>query len=781
MCKPFRRASLSLAALLLTIHCNAAAGTVDPPPLQPLLLNASVNGAVGDEAQLFVRDAEGRVYVSESFLREWRIHFPPTQSVIFEEEKFFVLDSSLPIAATLSEAEQSIALTAPATLFEAQSSAFRNDELMGMTRPGKGAFLNYDLILERSYGSIGASGAVEIGIFHPLGVGSSRFIGHATSGNARLVRLETNWVIDRPEKMTSLRIGDGISSGTPSVAPVRFAGVQYGTNFATQPGFVTMPLQIVSGSAALPSVIDIYVNNILQGSRDVRPGPFDITGVPLQSGGGNIQLVIRDLLGRQIVADESYYSSSQLLKKGLRAFSYEAGFLRRSFGTRSNDYGGPMAAFTYRYGLSDHITAEAIAQASRSTQLAGAGLTVIVGKLGLASGSANVSSSPRGIGQKLGFAVERRTDGPSFGMRAEFATKHFTSLGISSAEGSARSNTQLFVDFPFFVGTVGLNYIRRDHYRLPDEEGRRRETLAGVFASVNLGRIGSLQLFARRSNLGPGKTTLGGHFAIPLGGRRSGAASLEYRRGYRQATLAMQQDLPAGEGFGYRSSITAGKVRSAVGALLINTGTTSWSIEGARTDGGSGVRLSAAGALGLIGQNLFASRRLGESFAAVRLEGLSGVRVYADNQLVGTTDASGKVIIPSMRAYERNSIRIDEADFPLDVQVEETELTVRPFARAGLSLKFAVRRERGVLMRVVLEDGSNLPAGAMVFANGGTSGYVTASGGEVYFPDIVDRARMEARWYGGACVFDLVVPNNDDPQPRVEGLVCKSKVSYAVR
>jgi outer membrane usher protein FimD/PapC len=51
--------------------------------------------------------------------------------------------------------------------------------------------------------------------------------------------------------------------------------------------------------------------------------------------------------------------------------------------------------------------------------------------------------------------------------------------------------------------------------------------------------------------------------------------------------------------------------------------------------------------------------------------------------LIGTTGQGGNLIIPSMRAFERNSIRIDESDFPIDVQIDRTSSSVRPFARAG--------------------------------------------------------------------------------------------------
>ena len=87
----------------------------------------------------------------------------------------------------------------------------------------------------------------------------------------------------------------------------------------------------------MPSVVDVYVNNTLQGSSQVAPGPFELSNIPVPSGNGTVQLVVRDLLGREVVSEQNYYASSLLLRRGLHDFSYEAGFLRRDFGRRATN------------------------------------------------------------------------------------------------------------------------------------------------------------------------------------------------------------------------------------------------------------------------------------------------------------------------------------------------------------------------------------------------------------------------------------------------------------
>jgi outer membrane usher protein len=175
---------------------------------------------------------------------------------------------------------------------------------------------------------------------------------------------------------------------------------------------------------------------------------------------------------------------------------------------------------------------------------------------------------------------------------------------------------------------------------------------------------------------------------------------------------------------------------------------------------------------------VFASRSLGNSFATVRVDGHPGVRVYADDQLIGVTGRDGALTVPNLRPFEPNRLRIDEADLPLEAQIDATEQVVRPYARTGSVVRFPVRMERGVLMRVRREDGTDLPAGAMVELEGGDN-FIMASGSEVYVPNLTGTQLFIVRWNGGSCRFSATVPANDDPQPRLDGLVCRREATYA--
>jgi outer membrane usher protein len=777
-------ARLGLTLLLLVGHgaangetpgASVAAGTAAAAAMQPALLDVTVNGQQGDGPEAFLRDIDGRLFIGAATLRTWRIRIPRAGAVIYQGETFYPVSALPALRVTVAEAEQRVAINADPSAFEIQSGALDGSEQMPMTPPTAGAYVNYDLFVEHARGETLGAGAFEGGLFTRHGVGITSFIASAGGGQTRVTRLETTWTIDRPNHLSSLRIGDSISAAGAGAAPVRFAGIQFARNFAVQPGYLTMPLPVASGSAAVPSVVDVYVNNTLQGQQQVAPGPFELSNVPVPSGNGTVQIVVRDLLGREIVSEQNYYASTLLLRRGLHDFSYEAGFLRQRFGLRSNQYGSFFLSTAHRYGFTDRITGEVIAQASEHRQMVGTSFTAIAFDLAQVGLSASASRTERGAGFRVAAAVERSTSGLSFGLLSEYASRDYATLG-TAALAAPRLTVQGYANMGFDWGGIGVNLVHRDL-----RGARADETLAAASASWRITPRLSLQVYARHSVIGQSRTDFGAHLSIALDGRRSASASFDQSRGGSAGYLSYQDDPPPGPGDGFRATARIGEGGGAEATYIRNFASASLSAQASYARGAGAARVTATGGLGWIDGRAFASRRLGDSFAAVRIEGYPNVRVYADNQPVGTTDSKGRIIVTGLHPFERNTIRIEQADLPLDATLASDEQPIRPFARAGTVIRFAVQSDRGVLMKVRLEDGSPLPAGAQVRVEGHEAQAIAVSGGEVYLPFVAGRLRLRATWPGGACAFAALVPDDGDPQPHLDGLVCRQGSDYAAR
>ncbi len=221
---------------------------------------------------------------------------------------------------------------------------------------------------------------------------------------------------------------------------MRFGGIQFGTNFGTQPGFIAFPPQSALGQAVLPSTVDVFINNALVSQQSVSPGPFSISNLPVITGAGEVQLVVHDLLGREQIIVQPFYASQTLLRKGLANFSYELGFVRENFGINSNDYGSGLASTTYRRGLSDHITGEIHAEAMQNQTTVGMGGDFLMSSLGTISSYIAGSQSNAGHGEMILLGIDRQAQPWSFGARNAMDEQQlFADRPICAAIGSYTS------------------------------------------------------------------------------------------------------------------------------------------------------------------------------------------------------------------------------------------------------------------------------------------------------------------------------------------------------
>lgn len=769
--KPRHAPLWSSVSLLAAVSGSLAAASAPASEqtgatLHEVILTVSINGDPAGEPLVMLRGADGALYVAQQLLAQWRLRAPPAPALTREGVRYVRLDAIGGVALAIDEAAQSLAVTADPRLLAPTRLAYAVIEPGEEVISGTGAFFNYDLSGEMSAGSTSLGGAVEAGLFTALGVGVSSFVGHWSKGSASLIRLDSNWTIDDPVNMRSLRLGDSISRGGIGGVPLRFGGLQLARNFAVQPGFATIPLPSLSGSAAVPSVVDIYVDNALRDSRNVPPGPFEITGLPIVTGAGDVQLIVRDLLGREMAYSQSYYSAPRMLARGLHDYAFEAGLLRRSFARKSNDYGAVMLSASDRYGFSDNLTGEAHVEASRQVQVAGIGAALAIDGLGLAEFKLAGSRSPRGAGGQLGINLERRSRSFSLGIAAEVASAGYMSVGL----GDRRPPTSLISAFtaaPTPFGSIGLSYLRRDGRSERDVE------YAGVNASLRLGRLGSVQLVGRKSLKGANDLAADLLFIMPLGNRGSASAGAALLRGRSSVTATTQRNLPVGDGFGYHFTATRGAIDRIDGKVGLNTSFGAHDAQLTWVDGRTGVRLSTSGGIGMVGGELFAARRLDQSFAAVTVGDYPGVRVYADNQLVGRTGRGGKLIVPRLRAFDRNKLSIDPTDLPIDAEITAGERIVRPFGRHGVAVAFAARPARGAIVPIRLDDGSALPEGATVTLAGQAAEWVSAPGGEVYLTGLAADNAGTAAWSAGRCQFRFAFAATDEAQPRLADVACR--------
>ena len=756
-----------LLLIMLTPSVSLAADTAIAA--DEILLDVFINQQRKDTVVLLRRD--GRLFAGAEDLRRWRVRLPETNPLNHYGDDFYALDALEGLTYRLDKSTQTLAVQVPPSLFDATKVMGKETVFSAPSLAPPGGTLNYNVYASHSKGKTTTNGLLELRGFGSWGTAQTGILAKDLNDQASGIRLDTTWTRDQPMQLASLRLGDSISGASSWGGAVRFGGAQWATNFSLQPGFVTFPLPGISGEAALPSTVDLYIDSALRMRRQVPSGSFSIQDLPVPSGRGDARLVIRDILGREQIITQPFDTNSRLLKQGLHDYSYEVGFVRRDFGIDSNNYGRPMGVGTHRLGFTEQFTGEVHGELLSNQQTVGLGGVMILPATGVLSGSLAASHSDKGVGGLLRLGFRRQSRSFSFGMNTQFASQRFVKLGMQPEDLSPRQVSQAFVN----LSTTGYGSFSARYTQQAFRDKEDKTIVSGSYVR-KIGSVGSLSMSVMRFLSSNSGTAFSLNFSMPLGNQTSANISTSAKSGREQAQLQLGRSVPAGNGVGYRLVAGMGDSDVRQAELNMQNQVGSYTFGAAQASGQTAFSSSASGSVAFLGGNTFLSRRITDSFAVVQVPDYSGVGIYADNQLVARTDARGTALVPRLRAYQINTVRIEQADLPFDAQIDAVQLDAVPYFRSGLLLKFPVKRSRGALLTVVLENGEPLPAGALaeIIGDSDEENEVFPIGlrGELYLTGLGASNRLRVTSLEQRCEFILPYPESTDPLPYLGTYTC---------
>jgi outer membrane usher protein len=762
--------------LLLTITQRAfgvpvAAEGSDIERPETLLLNVTINTQLLPEVVRVEKLADGRLALGLAAWSMTRLRLPDREPLLLPDDHYgYALESVADLTYKLDYGQLTLTVTAPASAFTGSESNQHSVVALLPDTVQPGFYLNYDSSVSSGDQGYQSHGLLLEGI--AFGSWGSVVSGFVVTGNRQrdqVVRSESYWRKDLPGPMETLVLGDTVGEGGAWSRPARYAGIRWASDFSLRPGFISMPMPNISGTAALPSTIDVLINNRRQKTEQVNPGPFELTNVPVTNGAGEINLIVRDLLGRESIINQSYYFSPRLLAKGLSDFSVEAGFLRENFGARSNDYGDAFIAATRRYGLSSALTAETRLEIQSHRQAVGGNVVGLLGSLATAEASVATASTLDVWGNHYMFGLQRRASMGSGSLRWEYFDRDF--LQFAAFPNEIRPRERLSAGLGTLLpGNVSaaINYTTQSSW---DED--RLELL-----TVNLGvtLAGGIYLSSYVSqDLGPEDGwSAGVNFNLSLGGQRTASASTS--RGSNRATVNRAQlshSLPSGPGSGWRLGVSDDPNQRWRGSLTRNTNVGSFNAEASDTAKRPAFRLGASGSAGWLGGHAFATRSIGAgSFAVVKVGSIEDVPIYRSNQLIATTNGSGMALVPGLLPYQANQLTIDPVELPFDIEIQSVKEIAVPFARSGLLVDFPVHRSRNALVLLRQVDGTVVPAGARVTVPPGETDFLVGKRGEAYLMNLSDSNHLSVQWKEGACHLILPLDPAGPREPRIGPLTC---------
>ncbi|WP_187640188.1 fimbria/pilus outer membrane usher protein [Bosea sp. F3-2] len=614
-------------------------------------------------------------------------------------------------------------------------------------RSATGAVLNYTLFgnsEDRQFRSFWRyptlSATLDGRVFSPIGVFSQTGIlsdQTLVGGSTEALRLETSWTYSDPDTLLTYRAGDMISSGLAWTRPIRLGGAQFQRNFGLRPDLITLPLPSVTGSAAVPSTVDVFVNGTKAISQDVGSGPFRITNIPILTGNGNASVVVRDASGRQSESSLPFVVSSNLLRPGLFDFSAEVGVPRLQYGLRSSIYGDEIAGSTSaRYGITDSFTAIAHAEATHGLGMGSLGGVFGLGQYGVLTAAGSGSWNDGRTGGQSYLSFETQLWGLSFLAASQRSFGAYRDL--ASATGVPLAN--LSSGISAYVATPGSSALYGDKWDRLLLPPRALDRVSIAMPVPALGGAISVGFAHVKPVVGPANRIINASYTRPLFGGGSFYATF-----FTDLADQKSAGVFAGLSFPFGTAITTSTGASRSGSawslaadinkpLQQEAGSFGWRIrdvEGpadqkrrsasfayrgssgqieagvAQSDSAAAATVQLDGSVAIAGGGIFIGNRIDDAFAVAKV-GVPDVDVLFENRVVARTDASGSALIPTLRSYQANKISIDARGLPVDALAETTVEVRAPADRAGVVVDFGVRSASSAAI-VILQDAAGRP------------------------------------------------------------------------
>jgi outer membrane usher protein len=672
---------------------------------------------------------------------------------------------------------------APALMFEVKETdlaldltlapeAFGEHVLSGRDyRPAKlehrqdgSAFVNY---------ALNANNFKAIDAFSEIGVTVKNALLYSSVSrtlNGQILRGLTNVTINDRDRNIRTMIGDRLVNSDFLGGSITMGGLSYFRDFALDPYFIRNPGLNYAGAVSTPSTLDVYSNGRLVRRVPLPPGQFQLNDLPVPTGSNNTRFVVRDAFGREReLGSQFFYFTSGLLKPGLHDFSYNLGSRRDDLANKSWGYDTPVFLGQHRYGFSDSVTAGLRMEGGRGLVSGGPSVSFLLplGEMELAS-AASAERGRAGGAAFLGYSyIDRRF---SMGSSVKVQSEHYATTSLSSKNARSWLESGVYLAFPVTdLTTVNLRYAFADSAQSGMEH--RAQWFTATRLTQNLTFITGTSF-----DLKGGNRSLGLNAGLSFNlGEVGGSLAYQHGEDKDKGTLDLRKSLPLGPGYGY--GLQASNRGDIDSLFQYQTSFGRYEANYSRLDGQQGSRISAAGGMAFIDGSVQFTRPVQDSFALIKVPGLSGIRGYLNNLEVGTTDSKGQLFVPNLLSYYGNNLGISKKDLPFSYNVDVTDKIVSAPYRGGALVEFAAARIQRVLGKTVIESAgkSIIPKhGQMTITGQGQStDSPLGNDGEFYFENLKSgpyQAQIETKDY--TCDFVLQIPPNNDETVELGTLRC---------
>ena len=779
-------------------------GAAAPQPAETLVLRVTLN--TEGKGDLFVqRTADSDFWVRLDDLKAMGFKDLEGATRPIDGEAHLSLRSVRGLSFRFEEQALALHITAEPRLLPGTTLGLREQRRRGtVTGSSDSAFLNY--ALTGSQGSFSSARGMSLATEAGIRWGESLFLTDAstveTPTQRRFVRLMSSVIRDDRQNLRRFVFGDVLTPTRDFSNSVNLGGISVSKLYGLDPHFVRFPTQSLTGSVAVPSEVEVYIDGQRVRTERLRPGEFELQDILAYGGARNVQVLLRDAFGRVQQLNYSLYFTEQPLQRGLHEYSYNLGAIRRDFGVRSSHYGPPALTFFHRYGVSNGLTVGWRAEGKRDFLSTGPTVTAVLGPLGVVNWGTTASTFEGRTGHASLASYSFDSHDWALGVFLRHDSRDYASLGdpplITNRrhEGSVSATYRLRNNASVSLSRNLLSTRPAEPAASTDASPQalsavslRNRQVSAVSFSTPLGSSRTqLTATLSRINDGQGPRRTEGFVSLNVLFDRNHSAAASYRadRQSHSESFRFSRSQPVGEGLGYdlttnRSNLftdstqTRANVQYNAPAAVLRAELGSYDDQDRRSHD---QRVSVAGSIITAGGHFAASRPVTQSYALVKVGDLQGVGILVDGLPVASTGRSGIAAIPSLNAYYENSVAVAGDALPMNYALPAAVRRVVPSYRSGAFVDFGVTRIQAFSGRLItpVQGARRAIEFAEIHLQVGDERrtLTTARGGEFYLENLPPGTYPATVSSGVVqCRFDLEVPESEEMIVELGELECR--------
>ncbi|MCF6765924.1 fimbria/pilus outer membrane usher protein [Thiotrichales bacterium 19S3-7] len=770
----------------------------------PLFLQSIVNYKKYDMLDLYYyNDQNKTLYVPETMIKHWEITLPSKaiKPTIINNSPYYELSTLPGISYHINKKLLTLDINIPSRYYNKQAIELKRQRIVNPSdsEPVLASYLTYNVYSLRDTNSdYNSNGYFDLGIltsyygsFNQSVLIQPNSLSSQNDHDEEVVWLTTLWRYDDTDSLRTYLVGGTNTSVDYWSGAAPYSGIKIFKNYDINPNIITFPQPNIIGNAALPANVELKVNNIPVTQQAVNTGQFEFSEVPVITGNGTIAVTTTNILGETTTTLIPYFTSPKLLKDGLNAYSFEAGFLRDNYGTKSFDYGPGLMVGSYSLGLSNYWTNNLHGELLKDQQ--SLGTTQIVSLFnGLAFTSTAVSHKKSDYYGAMGSVGYQYTDTIGFGGSFSLASENFTNVGLLNADDVAPIYVaQLYLLYNLTeTSYFNINYFNskyRNNETTTTFNGRINEQLNigfsqtmleslvltvntlldlqngnnwQVFASLNYYFDESKYAIGANGNFQEGSETYGLGFS---GKTSNNWHSLNYNLNAQRQTSdnsnSLSGDINLDSMYGQYSLLSYYTDRSTATAK-------------------ANLAFRGYGSVSLIKDHLYLSSPIRRSFALVKVPYMGNTDVYYSNQYYGKTNDEGYIFISDLSPFIDNKVSIKLNEVPIDTEIESQAINIVPERLNANYASFNIRKIKSAVIELINIENKALSLNSKVkitsFDNDNI--YFVAYDGILYINDIPEKlSTLSGIVYLSDKTCNFTVNLNDNYGDSVyKGVLCTS-------